>query len=93
MRDDYIQAALAVIDDPTILINVVSLRVKQLRRGIRPLVVSLEKLELEDIALREIAERKISYELPSEEEMALFYDRQAPTSAKNSRNVDYSNAA
>lgn len=63
MRDDYLQAALKVIDDPNVLVNVVSLRVKQLRRGNRPLVVSLEKLSAEDTALREIAEGKISYEL------------------------------
>ena len=36
---------------------------KQLRRGSRPLVESLEKLSPEDIALREIVEGKISYEL------------------------------
>jgi DNA-directed RNA polymerase subunit omega len=63
MRDDYLQAARAVIDDPNILVNVVSTRVKQLKRGSRPLVVSLEKMSLEDTALREIAEGKISYEL------------------------------
>lgn len=63
MRDDYLQAALKVIDEPTILVNVVSRRVKQLRRGNRPLVESLEKLSAEDTALREIAEGKISYEL------------------------------
>lgn len=63
MRDDYLLAAHAVISDPYILINVVSRRVKQLRRGARPLVESLEKLKLEDIALREIAEGKIGYEL------------------------------
>lgn len=67
MRDDYLQNALQIIDDPMILINVVSRRVKQLRRGARPLVVSLEKLSAEDTALREIAEGKIGYELgPSE---------------------------
>src|SRR5687767_10027779 len=38
MRNDYLQNALLVIDDPNILINVVSRRVKQLRRGNRPLV-------------------------------------------------------
>lgn len=70
MRDDYLQSALKVIDDPTILINVVSRRVKQLRRGNRPLVVSLEKLSPEDIALREIAEGKITYELATEAELA-----------------------
>src|SRR4051812_39887514 len=37
MRDDYLRSALEVIDDPTVLINVVSRRVKQLRRGNRPL--------------------------------------------------------
>ena len=49
--------------DPNVLINVVSRRVKQLRRGSRPLVESLEKLSPEDIALREVIEGKISYEL------------------------------
>ena len=63
MRDDYIKGALKVVDDPNILVNLVSLRVKQLKRGNRPLVESLEKLSPEDTALREIMEGKISYEL------------------------------
>ncbi|HZZ19709.1 MAG TPA: DNA-directed RNA polymerase subunit omega [Opitutaceae bacterium] len=63
MRDDYVREALKVIDDPNILVNVVSRRVKQLKRGNRPLVESLEKLSAEDTALREIIEGKISYEL------------------------------
>lgn len=70
MRDDYLQSALKVIEDPNILINVISLRVKQLRRGNRALVESLEKLSPEDIALREVAERKIRYELATPEELA-----------------------
>jgi DNA-directed RNA polymerase subunit omega len=69
MRDDYLRNACAVIPDTTILINVVSRRVKQLRRGYRPLVESLEKLAPEDIALREIVEGKISYELAKIEEV------------------------
>jgi len=63
MRDDYIKEAQKTINDPNILINVVSRRVKQLRRGSRPLVESLEKLSPEDIALREIIEGKINHEL------------------------------
>jgi DNA-directed RNA polymerase subunit omega len=63
MRDEYLYAAAKVITDPYILVNVVSRRVKQLRRGSRPLVESLEKLAPEDIALREITEGKIGYEL------------------------------
>lgn len=70
MRDSYLEAARKVIDDPNILINVVSTRVKQLRRGSRPLVESLEKLSLEDIALREIAEGRINYRLATPEELA-----------------------
>ena len=62
MRDDYIKQAAAKITDPNVLINLVSLRVKQLKRGNRPLVESLEKLSPEDTALREIIEEKISYE-------------------------------
>ena len=63
MRDDYIKEALTVIPDANLLINVVSRRVKQLRRGNRPLVESLEKLSSEDVALREVIEGKISYEM------------------------------
>ena len=65
MRDDYIKDALKVISDPNILVNVVSRRVKQLRRGNRPLVESLEKLSAEDTALREIIDGKFSYVLAS----------------------------
>jgi DNA-directed RNA polymerase subunit omega len=62
MRNDYLQSALLVVDDPNVLINMVSRRVKQLKQGNRALVESLEKLAPEDIALREIAEKKISFE-------------------------------
>lgn len=69
MRDDYLQNALKVIGNPNILVNVVSRRVKQLKHGNRSQVESLEKLSLEDTALREIAEGKITYELPTAEEL------------------------
>ena len=69
-NQEYLQNALKVIDDPTILVNVVSRRVKQLRRGNRSLIESLEKLTAEDTALREIAEGKISYELATVEDLA-----------------------
>ena len=59
MRSDYLKAASAIIREPNILINVVSRRVKQLKAGARPLVDSLEKLDNEDIALREIIEGKL----------------------------------
>ncbi|MCF3648503.1 DNA-directed RNA polymerase subunit omega [Synoicihabitans lomoniglobus] len=62
MRDDYIKEALTSVADPNLLINIVSRRVKQLKRGSRPLVESLEKLSPEDVALREVIEGKIVFE-------------------------------
>ena len=66
VRDDYLKEAHKVIPDAALLINVVSRRVKQLRRGSRALVESLEKLNPEDIALREIIEGKIHYDYAEE---------------------------
>jgi len=63
VRDDYLRDAQKVINDPNILINVVSRRVKQLKMGQKPLVESLERLSPEDTALREIIDGRISYEL------------------------------
>jgi len=48
----------------------VSRRSKQLKHGSKPLVESLEKLEPEDIALREIIEGKISYQEWQEEDIS-----------------------
>jgi DNA-directed RNA polymerase subunit omega len=66
MRDDYLKQALLVIPNPNILINLVSQRVKQLRRRNDSGVDSLERLELEDVVLREIIEGKLAYELHDE---------------------------
>ncbi|OUV89037.1 MAG: DNA-directed RNA polymerase subunit omega [Puniceicoccaceae bacterium TMED149] len=63
MRDDYLTEAQKVITDPMILVNVVSRRAKQLKSGYKPLVESLERLSAEDMALREIIEGKINYQL------------------------------
>lgn len=63
MRDEYLKQAQQKVQDPNVLINLVSRRVKQLKYGMKPMVESLEKLEPEDIALREIIEGKIDYEL------------------------------
>jgi DNA-directed RNA polymerase subunit omega len=68
MRDDYLRQALLVIPNVNILINLVSKRVKQLRRKNDSAVESLERLELEDVVLREIIEGKLTYELPPAEE-------------------------
>lgn len=62
MRDEYLQQAQTIVEDPNALINLVSRRSKQLKHGSKPLIESLEKLEPEDVALREIIEGKITYQ-------------------------------
>jgi len=52
-----------IVDDPYILVSMIAGRVKMLRRGNCPLVESLEMLSLEDMALREIIEGRITYVL------------------------------
>jgi DNA-directed RNA polymerase subunit omega len=66
LRDDYLKEASKIVADPNMLINIVSRRVKQIKRGHRPLVESLEKLNPEDLALREIIEGKIGFEVGQE---------------------------
>ena len=68
MKEELLKDASRVIEDPNVLINMVSRRAKQLKHGHKPLVESLEKLEPEDIAMREIIEHKIDYQLYEEEE-------------------------
>ncbi|OYV47947.1 MAG: DNA-directed RNA polymerase subunit omega [Verrucomicrobia bacterium 21-51-4] len=65
MREDYLRKAQTIITDPNILINVVSSRVKQLRDGAKPMIESLERLDLEDVAMRELIEGKLRYSVPS----------------------------
>lgn len=60
MKYTLLDEAVKVIPNSGILINLISKRVKQLRNGAEPLVHSLEKLTLEDIALKEIIEKKIT---------------------------------
>ena len=64
INPSLLEQASKVIPNPNILVNVLSKRVKQLRDGADPLVYSLEKLTLENTALREIIEGKITYDLP-----------------------------
>jgi DNA-directed RNA polymerase subunit omega len=60
--------ALEKVGNPNILVNLVSRRVRQLNSGAgglsRPLVADSTHLGAADIALREIIEEKIGWELP-----------------------------
>ena len=68
MKDELLMQAQQIIKSPNILINVVSRRVKQLRAGAKSCAsTSFEKLDYDDLALKEIIEGKLTYELYQKE--------------------------
>jgi len=69
MNDRLLAEAQKIIASPNLLVNVVSRRVKQLRAGAKAQVESLERLSLEDVALREIIAGKVTYRLLDKDEL------------------------
>ncbi|HMJ64676.1 MAG TPA: DNA-directed RNA polymerase subunit omega [Candidatus Binatia bacterium] len=70
MNSEFCRQALAKVGNPNVLVNLVSRRVRQLNSGggslSRPLIADTAGLGVADIALREIIEDKISFDLPEE---------------------------
>ena len=68
MNADLVKQALAKVLNPNVLVNLVSRRVRQLNSGgggvSRPLVSDVGNLGAADIALTEIAEGKMGFEMP-----------------------------
>ena len=68
MNAELVKKALEKVLNPNILVNMVSQRVRQLAAGHgsvnRPLVANVANLGAADIALREIIEDKMSFEIP-----------------------------
>ena len=64
MNADLVKQASQKIENPHVLINLVSRRVRQLNAGARPLLSNIGNLGLADIALTEIIEDKIGFEMP-----------------------------
>jgi DNA-directed RNA polymerase subunit omega len=60
--------ALEKVGNPNVLVNLISRRVRQLTSGggglSRPLVANVTNLGAADIALREIIEKKMGFEMP-----------------------------
>lgn len=63
MKSKYLESALLRVPNPELLINLVSRRVRQLAQGHRPLTQTDPKMDYSEIALKEISEGKLSYEL------------------------------
>ena len=70
MKSKYFEPARQQIPNPELLVNIVSRRVRQLTQGHRPMTTVDPKMDLADIALKEISEGKIGYEIGAETESA-----------------------
>jgi len=83
LNAELTKKALEKVGNPNILINIVSRRVRQLNSGAgamsRPLIAEAGNLGAADIALLEIIEDKLGYELPEPAELA------KPTAKKRKR--------
>lgn len=70
MNSELCRQALLKVGNPNILVNLVSRRVRQLNSGggpmSRPLLLDVAGLGAADIALREIIEDKMGFEMPEE---------------------------
>lgn len=70
MNSELQKNALERVGNPHTLINIVSRRVRQLNAGSggisRPFVLDAHNLSAGDVALREILEEKIAWEIPQE---------------------------
>lgn len=73
MNAELTKKALEKVGNPNVLVNLVSRRVRQLNSGAgamsRPLIPDPGNLGAADIALREIIEDKIGFEMPDVTEL------------------------
>lgn len=67
MKSSLVVKASEIIEDPQILVNVVSKRVAQLNQGRSPLIDTVPSMGAADIALTEIIEGKVVLSAPQED--------------------------
>ena len=68
MNPEFVKQALEKVGNPNVLVNLISRRVRQLNYGgggmNNPMVKNVENQGMADIALREIIEEKMGWEIP-----------------------------
>jgi len=67
MMSHLVEEAAKKIPNVPLLVNVVSKRVRQLSAGHRPMIDAGPRMGLADIALQEIIDGKLSYELKAKD--------------------------
>jgi DNA-directed RNA polymerase subunit omega len=68
MMSHLVEEAAKKIPNVPLLVNVISKRVRQLSAGHRPLIEAGPRMGLADIALQEVIDGKLGYELKAKEE-------------------------
>lgn len=85
MNSELCKKALEKVGNPNVLINLISRRVRQLNSGggsaSRPLIADVANLGAADIALEEIIEEKMGFDLPE----AVESDKPANNSKKRKK--------
>lgn len=70
MNSEFCRQALTKVGNPNVLVNLVSRRVRQLNSGggalSRPLLLDATGLGAADVALRELVEEKMGWDVPQE---------------------------
>jgi DNA-directed RNA polymerase subunit omega len=83
MNGELLNQALAIVGNPNVLVNLVSRRVRQLNSGgggsSRPLIADTANMGAADVALLEIVEGKMGWELPE------FVDTPRPIGRKRKK--------
>jgi DNA-directed RNA polymerase subunit omega len=64
MNSEFVKQALEKVGNPYDLVNIVSRRVRQLNGGMRPLLANTGQMGVADIALSEIIEEKLGWDIP-----------------------------
>lgn len=64
MNNELVKQALERVENPHVLVNLVSRRVRQLNAGARSFLSRTGNLGVADIALLEIIEEKMGFEMP-----------------------------
>lgn len=86
MNSEYVKRALEIVGNPNVLVNLVSRRVRQLNSVggsiSRPLLADTANMGAADVALLEIIEGKMSWEMPEMED-AMRSRKRAPKNNKS----------
>ena len=86
MNSEYVRQALVIVGNPNVLVNLVSRRVRQLNSVggsiSRPLLANTENMGAADVALLEIIEGKMGWEMPEMED-AMRPKKRAPKNNKS----------